>query len=53
MSSFEVENVQTKYILSFWIDLCFHDYMLEIEIDENGDSDRSIDYEIKRQKAIE
>ena len=51
MSSFEVENVQTKYILSFWI--FFHDYMLEIEIDENGDSDRSIDYEIKRQKAIE
>ena len=30
----------------------FHDYKLVIEIDENGHSDRSIDYEIKRQKAI-
>ena len=31
----------------------FHDYKLTIEIDENGPSDRNIDYEIKRQKAIE
>ena len=30
-----------------------HDYKLAIETDENGCSDRSIDYEIKRQKVIE
>ena len=31
----------------------FYDYKLGIEIDENGHSDRNIDYERKRQKAIE
>ena len=31
----------------------FHDYKLAIEIDENGHSNRNIDYQIKRQKAIE
>ena len=31
----------------------YHDYKLAIEIDENGHSNRNIDYEIKRQKAIE
>ena len=30
----------------------FHDYKQAIQFDENGHSDRSIDYEIKRQKAI-
>ena len=30
----------------------FHDYKLAIEIDENGHSNRNIDYQIKRQKAI-
>ena len=34
------------------VDLCFHDYKLAIEIDENGHSDRNIYYK-KRQKAIE
>ena len=38
--------------LSYSIDFYFHDYKLAIEIDENGHSDRSIDYEIKRQKVI-
>ena len=35
------------------MDLYFHDYKLAIEINENGHSERNIDYEIKRQKLIE
>ena len=31
----------------------FHDYKLVIEIDENGHSNRNIDYKIKRQKTTE
>ena len=31
------------------IDLYFHGYKLAKEIDGNGDSNRNIDYEIKRQ----
>ena len=54
MSSFEGENMQTKYnILSYRIDLYFHVYKPAIEIDENGHSHRNIDYEIKRERAIE
>ena len=54
MSSIEGENMQVQYnVLSDRIDLYFHDYKLAIEIDENGHSDRNIDYEIKRQKSIE
>ena len=54
MSSFEVENMQTQYnVLSCRINLYFHDYNLAIEIVENGHRNRSIDYEIKRQKAME
>ena len=46
--------MQTQYtVLSYRIDLYFHDYKLAIEIDENGHSNRTTDYEIKRQKAIE
>ena len=38
---------QTQYnFLSYRIDLYFHDYKLEIEVDEN---DRNIDDDIKRQ----
>ena len=52
MSSFEGENMQTQYnVLSYRIDLYFHDYKLTIEIDENGQSHGNIDYDIK--KAIE
>ena len=35
------------------IDLYFYDYNLAIEIDENGHRGKNIEYEIKRQKAIE
>ena len=54
MSSFEGENMQPQYnVLSYKIDLYFHEYKLGIEIDENGHSDRNSDFEVKRQKAIE
>ena len=49
MSSFEGENMQTQYnVLSYMIDLYFHDYNLAIEINKSGHSDRNIYYEIKR-----
>ena len=54
MSSFEGEKMQTQYnVLSYRIDLYFHDYKLAIKIAKNGHSDSSIDYKIKRQKGIE
>ena len=54
INSFEGENMQTQYnVLSYRIDLYFHDYEIAIEIHENGHSNRNIDYEIKRQKVIE
>ena len=40
-------------MFSYRIELYFHDYKLAIEIDADGHSDRNMDYEIKRQKAIE
>ena len=40
-------------MVGYRIDLYFHDYKLAIEIDENGRSDRNIDYEIKKKKKIE
>ena len=46
--------MKTQYnVLGFRIHLYFHDYELELEIDENGHSDRNIENEIKIQKAIE
>ena len=52
MNSFEGENMQTQYnVLGYRIDLCFQEYKLAIEIDENGLSYRNIDYERKRQKT--
>ena len=53
MSSFERENMQTQCkVLSYRIDLYFHDYKLTIEIDENRHSDINIDKKIKRKKVI-
>ena len=47
--------MQTQYsVLGCRVDLYIHGLIIySIEIDENGHSDRSIDYEIKRQKATE
>ena len=54
MSLFEGENMQTKYhALGYRIDLYVHDYKLARETDENGNNNRNIENEIKRQKAIE
>ena len=54
MGAFEGENLETQYcILTYRIDLYFHEYRLAIETDEKEHRDGSIDYEIKRQKAIE
>ena len=51
VSSFEGQNMLTQWnVLSYRVDLYFHEYELPIEIDENGHSYRNIDYEIKRQK---
>ena len=53
INAFEGENMQTQYsVLSYRIDLYFHDYKLAIEVDEKDHKDRNIDYEIKRQEAI-
>ena len=42
ISSFEVENMQTQYsVLSYRINLRFHDYKLAIEIDQNGHSNKN------------
>ena len=52
--AFEGENMQTQYtVLGYRIDLYFHKYKLAIEVDELGHNDRNIDYEIKRQQALE
>ena len=49
-----IKYASTIYkVLSYTIDLYFHDYKLTIDIDENRHSDRNIEYEKKRQKAIE
>ena len=43
--------MQKQYNISVYrIFLYFHDYKLAMEIDENGHSDRNIDYEIKNWK---
>ena len=52
--AFDGENIQTQYtVLNYRIDLYFHEYKLEIEVDELGHNDRNIDYEIERQTALE
>ena len=52
--AFEGENMQTQYrILSYRIDLYFHEYKLAIEFDELGHPDRNVNNEIKRQRALE
>ena len=44
--------MQTQYVLGYRIDLCFYDYKLTIEIDENEHNNRNADYETKTLKAI-
>ena len=52
--AFEGENMQSQYtVLNYRIDFYFHKYKFAIEIDELSHNDRNIDYEIKKQKALE
>ena len=51
---FDGEDLQTQYsVLSYRIDLYFHEYKLAIEVDELGHNDRNTYYEIKRERQIE
>ena len=51
---FEGENKQTQYsVLGYRFDLYFHEYKLAIEVDELGHTNRNINNEIERQKALE
>ena len=47
------EIIPQRNVLGYRIDAYFPKYKLAIDIDEQGDNDRDIDYEIERQKAIE
>ena len=52
--TFEGENIQTQYsVLGYSIDLYFHEYKLAIKVDELGHTNRNINNEILRQKALE
>ena len=54
MTVFAAEEIILQYnVLSYRVDAYFPRYKLAIEIDEQRHNDRSIDYEIERQKAIE
>ena len=48
----QVDDNDQKYIL-FRIDICFTKYCLAIEIDEKGHTDRDLEFEKKRQEALE
>ena len=51
MSSFERKNIYTQYnVLIYSIGLYVWDYKLTVEIDENGQSNRNIDYKIKKKQ---
>ena len=51
---FEGENIQNQYsVLGYRIDLYFHEYNLAIQAYELGHSNRNINNEIERQKALE
>ena len=46
--------MQTQYsALGYRIDLYFHEYRLAIEVDELGHTNRNINNQIERQKALE
>ena len=51
-SSFEVENTQMQFsVLGYRLDSYILDYKLALEIDENGHSQKNIDYEVKEPKT--
>ena len=53
LTKIKTNHLTEKTCKHYRTDLYFHDFKLAIEISENGHSDGSIDYEIRRQKAIE
>ena len=54
METFQGGNMETQYsILTYRVDIYFHDYKLAIEVDEKGHNDRDESYEKQRQKKIE
>ena len=48
----QVDENRCKYI-SFRIDVYFNKFLLAVEIDEKGHTDRDLIFEEKRQKALE
>ena len=48
----QVDDNDQKYIL-FRIDIYFTEYSLAVEIDEKGHTDRDLEFEEKRQEALE
>ena len=43
METFEGENMETQYsVLTYRVDLYFHEYKLAIEVDEKGHCDRDL-----------
>ena len=44
------KHVNIINVVGYRIDLYFHELKLAIEIDENGHSDRSLDYEMKSKR---
>ena len=48
----QVDDNDQKYIL-FRIDIYFTKYSLAVEIDEKGHTDRDLEFEEKRQEALE
>ena len=53
-SVFSVEEIILQHnVLSYRIDAYFPKYKLAIEVHEKNHNDRDIDYEIRRQKALE
>ena len=54
METFKGKNMDTQYIvLTYRVDLYFHDYKLAIEVDEKGHNDRGENYEKQRPEKIE
>ena len=52
MKKIQVDKNGCKYIL-FRIDVYFNKFLLAVEIDEKGHTDRDLIFEKKRQKALE
>ena len=52
MKKMQVDKNGCKYIL-FRIDVYFNKFLLAVEIDEKGHTDRDLIFEEKRQEALE